>query len=329
MAAPSRAAAVALALALAAPARAGDPYAGLLPLDPAATITLGIGSPNGVEFAQRARAALAPHLSRALGRKVEVVILPDYDALSAALAGGQVDLAWTTPLAFVHATQRNREVTAIAKARRADKLFYRAAFFVRADSPLRSLADLAGRQVGWVSKSSTSGYLFPRALLAAKGEDPDHFFAGERFFGDHPAVCQAVRGGAVEVGATFSDVPPKGALEQAGGCADAPPVADFRVVAVTGDIPNDVIAARPQLDERLLEPVLTAFARMSLDPEGKRLLREVFRADGWGVAVEGDFKAIADMVAPRPVARPPASPAKDRPQPGAVRTRKPTRVTAP
>jgi phosphonate transport system substrate-binding protein len=272
----------------------------LEPLAPGSPLTLAIGRPNGDALAQKAKAELEPYLSRIMGRPVKVEIQKDTQALSAALADGKVDLAWTTPVAFVLASQRRPDVTAIAKAMRNGKLFYRAAFIVRADSPLRALADLKGKKIAWVSRSSTSGYLFPRALLSSQGHDPDRYFQSEIYAGDHPSVCQAVRSGAADLGATFSDEPRRGQPARADGCAESPPMADFRVVASSGPVPNDVIAARAGFDERLVEPVLTAFARMPADDEGRRILREVFHADGWGVAVEGDFKSVSEVLASRP-----------------------------
>ena len=39
-----------------------------------------------------------------------------------------------------------------------------------------------------------------------------------------------------EVGATFSDEPPKGKQPQVDGCADSPPMSDFRIVAASGRV---------------------------------------------------------------------------------------------
>jgi phosphonate transport system substrate-binding protein len=311
---PRTAAALALAL-LSEPALAGDPLVEAMPLDPNAPITLGIGKPNGDKLARKAKAELEPYLSKVMKRPVKVEILPDYDALSAALADGKVDIAWITPLAFVHAAQRRADVTAIAKAMRAGKLFYRAAFVVRLDSPARSLADLAGKKVAYVSKSSSSGYLFPRALLSSQGKDPDRFFREAIFTGDHPGVCQAVRTGKAEVGATFSDEPAKGKQAQVDGCADSPPMGDFRIVSASGPITNDVIAARPDFDERLVTPVLGALGGMARTDEGRRILKGVFHADAWGVAVDGDFKAIYEVMGVKSAPRVPVLPAAPEPAP--------------
>lgn len=297
---------LALAVTLAAPARAASPGADLfLPLAPNAPITFGVSQPNGPKRAAAAKALLEPYLSEALKRPVKVAILDSYEDLSQALASGKVDLAWVEPVAFVVAQQQNHEVQAVAKALRRGKLYYRAALFVRADSPAKALADLKGKAVAWVSKSSASGYLFPRALVAAQGFDPDAFFHGQSFAGDHPRACELVREKRADVGATFTDEGPSGAPAVADGCSESPPVADFRVVAVSAPIPNDVVAARAGFDERVAESTLQVFAQMSQSEAGRQILRDVFHVDGWGVAVAGDFGPVADALkaaGPRPSA---------------------------
>jgi phosphate/phosphite/phosphonate ABC transporter binding protein len=285
------------ALLIAAAARAADPLTeAMAPLDPGAPISLGMAQPNGPKRAEEAKALLEPYLTQAMKRPVKVAVLADYEALAAALAGGKVDLAWITPVAFVEAQRRKGDVQAIAKSLRRGKLFYRACLFVKAGSAVQAVADLQGKTVAWVSRSSASGYLFPRALLASEGKDPDKLFRTQTFAGDHPAVCEAVRSGKADAGATFCDERPKGETPVADGCTESPPASDFRVVALSAPIPNDVVAARPGFDERLVEPTLAVFAQMSQSEAGRRVLREVFRADGWGLAVAGDFDAVAETV---------------------------------
>jgi hypothetical protein len=161
-----------------------------------------------------------------------------------------------------------------------------------------------------------SGYLFPRALLAAQGKSPDRFFARQSFAGGHPGVCDAVRAGKAEAGATFSDERPQGEKLTADGCAESPPVSDFRVVASSGPIPNDVIAPRPGFDERLVEPTLALFAQMSQGEEGRRVLREVFRVDGWDLAVDGDFRPVVEALKVAAPAKPAATSSRKPAKPG-------------
>lgn len=259
-------------------------------------LTLGVAQPYGAEHATKLPAAVEPYLTKQLRGPVKVVVHASVDELAEALAAGKVDLAWITPLAFVRASQKNSGVVALTKAMRKQSLFYRAAFIVKKDSPLKSLAELKGKKVAWVDKSSTSGFLFSRELLKKDGLSPEGFFGEETFAGDHPSVCKAVREGRADVGATFADEAPAGKDVVASGCTDAPPVTDFRVLASTGNVPNEVIAVRDFFPPTRVNDVIKAFGRMGLDAEGKKLLADAFRVDGWVMAVEGDFAPVVEVL---------------------------------
>lgn len=259
-------------------------------------LKLGISPAYGPEAAAKAKTLMEPYLTTALGSQVTVVVLPSYEELSDALATGAVDLAWITPFAFVRASQKNAYVQALSKAMRSGDggLTYRSVFIVKKDAAAKNLADLKGKKVAWVNKLSASGYLFPRELLAKEGHDADKFFSGESFAGDHPAVCKAVREGKADVGATFA-AGAEGELK-ADGCEEAPPITDFKVIASTGNLPNEVIAASSDFPSPRVNDVIATFGRMGKSEEGKKLLKEAFRCNGWGVAVEGDFAPVLDLL---------------------------------
>ena len=258
-------------------------------------LTFGISQPYGPEAAQKVPALVEPFLTRELKGPVKVVRFNTPEELVDALAAGKVDLAWITPLAFVRAQQKNSGVEALSKATRKGSLFYRAAYVVKAGSPLTSLASLQGKKVAFVSKTSTSGYLFAREMISKENLNPEGFFGEEVFVGDHPSVCKAVREGKVDVGATFASEPAEGKEVVPSGCDDAPPLSDFKVLASTGNLPNEVIAARDFFPPTRVNDVIGAFGRMDGSPEGKKVL-EVFRVDGWGVAVDGDFAPVLDLL---------------------------------
>ncbi len=261
-------------------------------------LKLGIAPAHGAEHAQKASALIEPYLTTALGSPVTVVILPGYAELSDALASGAVDLAWITPLAFVRASQKNGYVQALSKAMRSGDggLSYRSVFVVKTGSPATALADLKGKKVVWVNLLSTSGYLFPRELLRKENHDPDKFFSAESFAGDHPSACKAVREGKADVAATFAGGVSDAATLKADGCADAPPISDFRIIASTGNLPNEVIAASSDFPAPRINDVLAAFGRMGKSDAGKKLLTEAFRCNGWGVAVDGDFAPVLELL---------------------------------
>jgi phosphonate transport system substrate-binding protein len=271
-------------------------------------LSLGISQQYGPEQAQKAKALIEPYLSKQLNATVTVQIFPTYEELSDALASGKVDLAWITPLAFVQASDKNNDVTALSKAMRAGGggLFYRSAFIVKKGAPYKSLGELKGKKVAWVGKSSTSGYLFAREMVKKLGENPDTFFSGEVMAGDHPGVCKAVKDGKADVGATFAqDVgdPKEGKTVQADGCGAL--AADFTVVGSVGPIPNEVIAVRPDFtfDRKRVNKIVQTFGRMVTNDDGKKVLKDAFQVDGWGIAVDGDFDPIIDLLHPRKKAK--------------------------
>ncbi|MBL8920478.1 MAG: phosphate/phosphite/phosphonate ABC transporter substrate-binding protein [Myxococcaceae bacterium] len=303
-----------LLVALSALAVAGEPKS---PPPPKKPLTFGMAHQYGEEHAQKAKALIEPYLTKSLGSQVTVQPFDTYEELSEALATNKVDLAWITPLAFVQATQKNRDVTALSKAMRSSDggLFYRSVFIVKASSTASDLKSLAGKKVAWVGKLSASGYLFPRALLGEQGLDPDRHFGAETFAGDHLAVCKAVKEGRAEVGATYAAEPKDGAALAPTGCEDAGPLSDFKVLASTANLPNEVIAHSPDFPPTRVNDVMMAFGRMGNTPDGKKVLTDGFRAQGFGVAVEGDFDPVLALLKTKEVKakvaeEPKAEPAK-------------------
>ncbi|MBX7101429.1 MAG: phosphate/phosphite/phosphonate ABC transporter substrate-binding protein [Myxococcaceae bacterium] len=270
----------------------------LLALGAERPITFGIAQPYGPEHAKQAAAKLEPWLTSALKGPVKVSVYATSEELADAMATNAIDLAWITPGAFVQASQKNGDAQAIAKAMRVGGggLYYRSVLVVKKDAPFKALADLKGKKVAWAGKLSASGYLFPRELIRTSGFDPDKFFGGELMADNHQAVCQAVRDGKADVGATFASEPAEGKDAQADGCSDAGPIGDYRVIASTGNIPTEVIAASGKFEPRRINDVLGAFAKLSTTKDGKALLKDVFRLEGFGVAVDGDFDQVVKLL---------------------------------
>jgi phosphonate transport system substrate-binding protein len=263
--------------------------------DPKSPLTLGISQLYGAEQARAVAPLVEPYLASVLGGPVTVKVFVDPDELATALAKRQVDLAWIPPLAFVHASMRDPDVLALNKAMRNGSLVYRAVLFVKKEAKATKLAQLRGAKVAYVTPASASGYLYARELVRQTvGQPADRFFGGEAFFGDHPGVCQAVKSGAAQVGATYgADEADPDAVKATGCGADQ---AEFRVLASSGNVPNEVIAARSDFPPLRVNQVLSAFGRMALNEAGQKVLAEAFHADAWGVAVEGDFAPILELV---------------------------------
>lgn len=261
---------------------------------PAAELKFGLSaSPTSPENAARQAKELEPYLAQAMGKKVIVSVTPTLEALAKDLAEGRLDAAWMPPFTFVLARAANGKIEPVAKAIRQGAPLYLSVLFARAgkNTPT-TLSGFKGMKVAWVDLKSTSGYLFPQAMLKEQGVDPGAFFKEQAFLGNHAAVCKAVAAGKFDLGATFADVPAEGAQLLLDGCKEHADIKKLTVIDVAGTVPNDVIATRSGLDPADVRAVKMVALGLSDTKDGAQLLKSVFDADGFEGVDRRDFESV-------------------------------------
>ena len=143
---------------------------------------------------------LTKYLERTTGMKVEFTPVNDYPAAVEALVNKQVDLVWFGGFTHVQAQLRSGgKIVPIAQ--REEDTQFRSVFITLADSGIKTLADLKGKQVSFGSQSSTSGHLMPRSFLLQAKIDPDKDFKRVAYSGAHDATIASVVGGRVDAAA--------------------------------------------------------------------------------------------------------------------------------
>ena len=271
-----------IALAMAASgAHATQPEGIVLALTPSKDPTL----------LQEAGVDLAKVLSKSLGLPVKVYVASDYAGVIEALRNKTVDLAFVHPTGYVLA---NREARAqiLVKATRGGSAFYTSRIYVRKDSDIQSLEDLRGRTIAFVDPASTSGYIYPMALLMkkglVKGKDPKTFFKEAVFSGTHEAALFAVLNRQVDAAAVFDHAPER-------RVKDPEKVAQLRYIAETEKIPNDGAAVRDGLSPELVARTKAALLDLN-SPEGRPLLMKLYAIDGLVEARDADFDPVREAV---------------------------------
>jgi phosphonate transport system substrate-binding protein len=108
------------------------------------------------------------------GLDFDYVLYSNYERQVEDLVAGRVDVAWNSPLAWVRARRlaAAHGVTLKPVTMRDTDRDLRSVVVVRADSPVRSLADLRGRVVAAGAVDSPQATLLPLALLRAAGLRP-------------------------------------------------------------------------------------------------------------------------------------------------------------
>jgi phosphonate transport system substrate-binding protein len=129
---------------------------------------------------------------------------------------------------------------------------YRLLLLVRADSPIKSMADLKGRRVAHTSPSSNSGNLAPRALFPSLGVSPDKDYK-VLFSGGHDRSVLGVRSGDFDAAPVASDVfermADRGVIKES----------EFRVIWQSNPFPTSSFAYAHDLEPKFRDQMLKCF----------------------------------------------------------------------
>ena len=239
---------------------------------------------------------LADALNRETGLVFDVSVPTSYTAVIEAMGAGQVDVAWLATFAYVLAHDKYGTDVILTTIRQGSKT-YRSQIITRADSGIRSIADLRGKKFAFVDSASASGFLYPVALLAKNNMDYKTAFAETVNAGGHDKVVIAVYNRQVDAGATFGNSIETGAATDARTlvASTIPDVMEQVVsIAVTDLIPNDTVSVRRGLDPALSQRIKSGLLKLSESPDGQRLLRELYNINGLAEAADVDYNSVRE-----------------------------------
>ena len=184
---------------------------------------------------------------------------------------------------------------------------YYGCVMTRADSGLRRIEDLEGQSFAYSDETSTSGHIFPRALLQRQAVSLGHVL----FAGGHPNVVQAVYDGKVAGGATFYS-PPSEANERDGTMVgDArflivknmktmeerrSYLEQVRIIALTDPIPNDVCCVRSGFPESVWRRFEASLGRFLETPDGQGAYYDLVAGVAAAPCTDADFDEFRDAL---------------------------------
>ena len=214
-------------------------------------------------------APLKAYLEHSLGKDIELVVTTDYSSMIEAMRFGRIEVAYFGPLSYVLAKSKAPEIEPFAVGVSKGSPTYKSVIIARVDGPVKALADIKGKMVGFGDFASTSSHLIPRALLARNGliGDTDYKYV---LLGAHDAVARAVQSGQVQAGGLsqeiFKALVAKGSID-----------GDKLIVLAESDpIPNYPITMQGYLAPEFKVAIRKAF----LELNDKDILK-TFRAEGF------------------------------------------------
>jgi phosphonate transport system substrate-binding protein len=216
------------------------------------------------------------YINKETGLFVEGDVPTSYVAVVEAMCANKVDVAWVSPLAYLLARQKCGADMQLTSINSQGKTTYHGIIIARTASDIKDLSELKGKRFAWVDPTSTSGYLYPRALLAQKGINPDKDLGQQVAAGSHDKVVIAVMNNQVDAGAIYDDARTvKGVVDQFPKVAE-----ETRIVGQTDEIPNDGVAFRKGLPADVTKKVKDALIKLSSTDDGKKVFKDAIGTNG-------------------------------------------------
>lgn len=256
-------------------------------------IIIGMNPAERSQNVQNNAKVLAKLIEDKIHIPVEIFVSTDYSGLVEALHGGNIDFAFMAPVPFVFA-ENIADAKVLLKAERNGQPFYYGAIIVRANSNIKTLYDLKGKNIAWVDPQSASGHIFPKWALMQNGFSPEQFFSQQIFAGGHDAVLLSVANGTIEAGATYCN--DKEGIEGAWTMiADGKFRNELKSIFVTPPIPGDNFVTYKGFLEKypnLVSKVTQAIQGISHDSIGKNTIKKLYHVDGMIPAKSEDYEVV-------------------------------------
>lgn len=199
------------------------------------------------------------YLSKELGTKVTLRIANDYAAVIEGQRNGSIHLAGYGPASYARAIVTGVKVEPFATTVNADgTMGYYSVFYVRADSPYKTIDDLRGKNLGLVDPNSTSGNNVPRFALNKLKINPETFFARVTYTGSHENAIIALQQKTVDAVANWWNADTDSNLTRmvSKGLAKKD---DYRIIYKSDLIPNSPYAYLSSLPPDLKAAIVKAF----------------------------------------------------------------------
>jgi phosphonate transport system substrate-binding protein len=151
---------------------------------------------------------LTEYLTKTLKRPVSIQAIKDYNRTVDLLVEEKVQVAVLGPLSYIEAKQRNPQIEPIVAPinKSTGRPWYKSAIIANSASGSKTLDDLKGKRLGFVSKLSTSGYMFAVVHLLGLGFNFDTDFASVQFFKNQEDTLAALLDGKVDAIAINLDI---------------------------------------------------------------------------------------------------------------------------
>jgi len=233
---------------------------------------------------------VADYITEKTGYYFKVAVPTSYASVIEAMGTDETDIAWLATFAYILANEKfGAEVALTAVRKGLDK--YKGQFITQTNSGINGIEDIDGKIIAYTDAASTSGFMYPSALLARKGIKPEKYF----FAGGHPQTILAVYDGKADVGCTFwapeGDDGPRDARRAV--IETYPDVMEkIKIIGFTDWIPNDTVTFRKNFPKDMKEKIVDALLEYANTEEGHKTLVNLLDIDNFVRATDADYEVV-------------------------------------
>ena len=225
---------------------------------------------------------LIDYLEKAIGRDVVLVLSPNMPMAIDKLSNGNVELAYLTPVAYIRAHEKGG-ATLIAKVVSNKQAFFHLQIVVRADSPIRTVKDLAGKRFAFGDPAA----LLQQAVVVNSGM-PLEKLGKVSYLGHYDNIVRGVLNRDFDAGILTDN---KARMWDKKG---------IRVIYSSPELPPYNIAATRKIDHAMFLKLQKALLNLDgRDREQRRVLQALGEDyDGYALTSDHEYDIVRKLIKP-------------------------------
>jgi phosphate/phosphite/phosphonate ABC transporter binding protein len=239
---------------------------------------------------------LISYLEDHLQKKIQFLIMEDYNVLNDNIAEGNIDLTVISPLSYIYAIRKEpnlKYVVTTLKEENGKIHDHYHGFIVALKSkyPGWTFDDFIKTpkkySLGFVSKTSASGYAYPYAMMKKMGLDPYQTFKSVTFYESHSSLVKALNEGKVDL-ATIGDNMMFEAEKTYGKI--------YTIAYISDPIPASPWIASKNVDDATVNKLRQILTNIDKNNDLKTLLLKNAPDKGYKVFGSGFYDGIKEVV---------------------------------
>lgn len=225
---------------------------------------------------------LTKYLTDALQTPVSLQLSPDMPSAIKEVSSATVDLSYLTPVAYIKAKSKGN-VQLVAKTVTHNQGSFQLMIVVRADSPIKTVNDLAGKTFAFGDVAA----ILQRAVVVGAGM-PIEKLGEYKFIGHYDNIARGVKNGDFDAGILKDTTAFK--WEKDG----------LRIIHSSAPLPPYNIVASSKMDPAMVEKVRTAFLKLDIkNPDHEAVIHALDSSyDGFAPTMDQEYDVVRQLVKP-------------------------------